>query len=46
MPPKKLNFKMILGSNLGPFWGQMAPKNPRVQISRDHSASLWDPKNL
>ena len=42
--PKKLNYKTILGSNLGPFWGQMAPKNPTEQIARDHLASLWDPK--
>ena len=42
--PKKLNSKTILGSNLGPFWGQMAPKTQQCKFAGTIRPAYGTPK--
>ena len=44
--PKKLNSKTIWGSNLGPFWGQMAPKNQQCKLAGTIRPAYGTPKTF
>ena len=42
--PKKLNSKTILGSNLGPFWGQIASKTQPCEFAGTIRPAYGTPK--
>ena len=42
--PQKMNSKTILGSNLGPFWGQMAPKSQPCELAGTIRPAYGPPK--
>ena len=44
--PKQLNFKTILGSNLEPFWGQMAPKYQLCEFAGTIRPAYGTPKTF
>ncbi len=44
--PKQLNFKTILGSNLEPFWGQMAPKSQPCELAGTIRPAYGPPKTF
>ena len=44
--PPKIYSKTILGSNLGQFWGQMAPKNQQCKLAGTIRPAYGTPKTL
>ena len=44
--PEMLNYNTILGSNLGPFWGQMTPKSQPCEFAGTIRPAYGTPKTF